>query len=244
MYFVANQNHESGFGTFYTVPGACDGSKAHRRCGRRVAPLRHLPPTMSVMQSKPMGGLWVPILAAMAVALGGCGSSQTVSTPAGAASTVNQSANAPPVTSARADCTGSQLALSYAGTEGATGHLELTLALRNVSGHACLLRGYPAARLLDRTGRALPLHVSRGHGFFPDTLPAPRTVALGPGTTAHFGISFVTNNEYKGARICRTAATAMSAAPGPGVHWQRVSLRPAPRITPCGDQLVVSPVHA
>jgi hypothetical protein len=184
----------------------------------------------------------VSILAA--VALAGCGSSQTSSTPAGSASTTAQGANAPHVTGAHADCTSSQLALSYAGTEGATGHLELTLALRNVSGRACLVRGYPAARLLDRAGRALPLHVSRGHGFFPDTLPAPRTVALGPGTTAHFGISFVTNNEYAGARTCRTATTAMSAAPGPGAHWQRVSLRSAPRISPCGDHLVVSPVHA
>lgn len=196
---------------------------------------------MSVMWDRRRGALWLSVLGA--VALAGCGSSQTSSTPAGSATTT-QSAGAPGVTSARADCAGSQLALSYAGTEGASGHLELTLALRNVSGHACLLRGYPAARLLDRAGHPLPLHVSRGHGFFPDTLPAPRTIALKPGTTVHFGISFVTNNEYKGDRTCRTAATALSAAPGPGVHWQRVSLRPAPRISPCGDQLVVSPVHA
>jgi hypothetical protein len=197
---------------------------------------------MSVMRDRRRGGLWVSILAA--VALAGCGSSQTSSTPAGAAATTTRSAGAPPVTSARADCAGSQLTLSYIGTQGATGHLELTLALRNVSGRACLVRGYPAARLLDRAGDALPLHVSRGHGFFPDTLRAPRTVALSPGATAHFGISFVTNNEYKGARTCRTAAMAMFAAPGHGAHWERVSLRPAPRISPCGDQLVVSPIHA
>ena len=54
----------------------------------------------------------------------------------------------------------------------------------------------------------------------------------------------MTNNEYAGARVCRTAAAAMSAAPGPGTQWYRVSLRSAPRISPCGDQLTVSPVHA
>jgi hypothetical protein len=199
---------------------------------------------MSVMHDRPIGALWVSVLATVSVAVAGCGSSQTSSTPVGSASTTTQAANAPHVTGARADCASSQLALSYAGTEGATGHLELTLALRNVSGRPCRVRGDPAARLVDRTGRTLPLHISRGHGFFPDTVPAPRAVTLRPGTAAHFGISFVTNNEYKGARICRTAASAMSAAPGPGARWQRVSLRSAPRISPCGDRLVVSPVHA
>lgn len=117
------------------------------------------------------------------------------------------------------------------------------LALRNVGARACAIRGYPGVRMLDPTGRALPLRVQRGHGFFPDTLSAPRTVALVPGTSAHFGISFVTNREYAGAHVCHTAGAAMSAVP-PGSRWQRVSLRGAPRISPCGRQLVVSPVHA
>jgi Protein of unknown function (DUF4232) len=198
---------------------------------------------MSVMGLRPTGRLRASILAAVlaaAVVMAGCGSSQRTSS---TSSTSSAQAAHPPA--GPVNCAGAQLALSYAGTQGATGHLEVTLALRNISGHRCLVRGYPAARLLDRAGHPLPLHVSRGHGFFPDTLPAPRTVTLQPGTTAHFGISFVTNNEYARAHTCRTAATAMSAAPGPGgTHWQRVSLRSAPRISPCGDQLVVSPIHA
>ena len=189
-------------------------------------------------------------------AMTGCGSSQTSSTAVPAATSsaapaatssaapAATSSAAPQVSAAGQPCTGSQLAPSYAGTEGATGHLELTIALRNVSDSACLVKGYPAARLLDRNGQPLPLRVSRGHGFFPDTMPAPGSIALKPGASAHFGISFVTNNEYAGAHVCRTAAAAMSAAPGPGAQWRRVSLRSAPRISPCGDQLVVSPVHA
>ena len=100
-------------------------------------------------------------------ALTGCGSSQTSSTPV----TRTTGSASPPLSTAGRPCTGSQLALSYAGTEGATGHLELTIAVRNVSGHACLVKGYPLARLLDRHGRPLPLRISRGHGFFPDTSP-------------------------------------------------------------------------
>jgi len=184
------------------------------------------------------------VAVAVAVAVAGCGSSQTTS----ATSTASRAPHAtgvPHASAAPVGCRGAQLALSYVGTDGATGHLEVTLALRNVSGRPCQVRGYPAARLLDRRGRSLALHVSRGHGFFPDSVAAPRAVTLRPGAAAHFGISFVTNNEYAGARTCATAAAAMSAAPGPGqTHWQRVSLRSAPRISPCGDHLVVSPVHS
>jgi hypothetical protein len=124
--------------------------------------------------------------------------------------------------------------------------MELTIALRNVSRTACRLRGYPRAALLNGGGHLLPLRVSQGSGFFPDSRARPQPVVLAPGRAAHFGIGFVTNNEYAHAHVCRRAETAMAAAPGGAgtVHWQRVSLRRAPRISPCGSRLTVSPVHA
>ncbi len=173
----------------------------------------------------------------LTLALAGCGSSQSRSSTS--AQAPPHSAGAPHTTG----CSGSQLALSYSGTEGATGHLELHVAVRNNSQSPCVLRGYPSARLLNGAGRPLPLHVGRRDGFFPDTEAKPRSVALNPGASAHFGISVVTNNEYKGARVCRRAAAAMLSAPGSRAHWQRLSLRSGPRITPCGSQLVVSPIH-
>jgi Domain of unknown function (DUF4232) len=173
----------------------------------------------------------------IAAAVAGCGSSQTRSQTA----TSTASSHAVPAIMA---CRGSQLTATYARTDGATGHMELTIALHNVSRVPCRLRGYPRAALLDGAGRPLPLHVSRGSGFFPDTQAPPRPVVVAPGAVAHFGIGFVTNNEYANAHVCRTAAAAMAAAPGEAVRWQRVSLRRAPRITPCGSTLTVSPVHA
>jgi len=190
------------------------------------------------------------LVALTALALGACGSSQTSSSaPALSVPPTKSSSGADTVKSATSAasagaCAGSQLKLAYAGTEGATGHFELTLALRNVSAQSCTVRGYPAARLLDGSGQALPMQVKRGGGFFPDTLQAPRAVLLKPGTQARFGISFVTNNEFKGAHTCRTAAAVMSLAPVAGSQWLRVSLRVAPRISPCGDQLVLSPVYS
>ena len=194
------------------------------------------------MHTRMAGASALSALSALALALGGCGTSQSSSSTSASnsASTPTPSASA---AHAATSCRPSQLALSYARTEGATGHMELTVAVRNTSQTACELRGYPGARLIGGAGRPLPLHVLRGHGFFPDTKPAPRRVALRPGASAHLGISFVTNNEYKGARICRTATAAVLSTPGSGARWQRVSLRTAPRISPCGNQMVVSPVH-
>jgi hypothetical protein len=181
--------------------------------------------------------------AVLVLALAGCGSSQTSSSTTAPAPPQSPGAAGAPHTSA-GRCRPAQLTLSYAGTEGATGHMELRIAVRNTSKAACELRGYPGARLIGGAGQALPLHVVRGHGFFPDTETTPQRVALRPGGRAHVGISFVTNNEYKGARVCRTATAALLSAPGAATHWQRISLRAGPRITPCGNQLVVSPVHA
>jgi hypothetical protein len=203
------------------------------------------------MRGKPTAsnGSRLALAALVTVALAGCGSSQTTSsspTPSVGATQHSSSADSTNSTTTAASagaCAASQLKLAYAGTEGATGHLEVTLALRNVSARQCTIRGYPAARLLNRSGRPLPMHVKRGGGFFPDTLQSPRAVVLSPGARARFGVSFVTNNEYKGARICRTAVAVMSLAPGEA-SWLRVSLHTAPHVAPCGDQLVLSPVYS
>ena len=183
--------------------------------------------------------MWRTSIAALlaGLALAACGSSPSTSS---SSSTSTPSAGA----KLRSPCAASQLRLSYVGTEGATGHLEVTLALHNASARPCTLRGYPSARLLDKRGTALPLTIKRVGGFFPDTQRSARLIVVKPGGRARFGVSFVTNNEFAGAHVCRTAAAAMSSAPGAAGHWWRLSLRGAPRISPCGNQLVVSPIYS
>jgi hypothetical protein len=181
-------------------------------------------------------------LAILAAAiLAACGSSQTPSS----SQTSTTSARSGPPSHTAAACGARQLSVSYGGTEGATGHLEVTLTLRNGSGRACTLRGYPGARLLDAAGRPLPMRVRRGGGFFPDSQRRPRTVVLGPGRRARYGLSFATNNEYAGARRCFAVAALVARPPGTS-RWTRVPVGGGgrPRIAPCGRQLVVSPVYA
>jgi hypothetical protein len=142
-------------------------------------------------------------------------------------------------------CVTSQLTLTYTGTQGATGHLEATFALRNVSGRSCTLHGYPGAQLLDAAGRTLPTRLKQGRGFFPDTLLAPRQVVLRPGGEARFGLGFADNNEYAGGRPCRSAAWLKSVPPH-AAGALRVALTGGehPRFAPCGGQLVASPIYA
>ena len=184
--------------------------------------------------------MWRTSIAAVlaALALGACGSSQSSSS---SSSSSAQSTHSTSASRSPSACSAAQLRPAYAGTQGATGHLELTLSLRNLSGHACRIEGYPVATLIGVNGKPLPMRVTHGHGFFPDTLRSARPVTLAPGARARFGVSFIVNNEYRGARVCRTAVGVVAGLPG----WNgtAVSLRRGPKIAPCGNQLAVSPLY-
>src|SRR2546426_681711 len=65
-------------------------------------------------------------------------------------------------------CAPQQLRLAYLGGQGATGHIEASFELRDVSTRPCTLFGYPGALLLDAKGSSLPTHVQRGGAFFAD----------------------------------------------------------------------------
>jgi hypothetical protein len=180
-----------------------------------------------------------------AVAIGGCGSSQ----PSASSTTGSDRASSPRTATASPQpvplpCLSTGLRLTFLASQGATGHLEVTFALRNVTGTMCTLRGYPGARLLDAAGRSIVTRLKRGGGFFPDTLSPPSRVLLAPRASARFGLSFVTNNEYAGARRCVRAAALESVPPG-GAGALRISLTGGgvPMIAPCGSQLVTSAVY-
>jgi hypothetical protein len=180
--------------------------------------------------------MWRRSIAALGatLALAACGTSQSPSSSSSAEGT--HSASRSP-----SACSAVQLRPGYVGTQGATGHLELTLSLHNVSSRSCRIVGYPAATLLGANGKPLLMHITHARGFFPDTLRRSRPVTLAPGARARFGVSFITNNEYRGARVCRTAVRVVAGMPG----WNGAteSLRHAPKIAPCGNQLVVSVVY-
>lgn len=180
-----------------------------------------------------------------ALAIGACGSSQ----PSPPSTTGSDHAASPHAATASPQpvplpCPSGGLRLTFLASQGATGHLEVTFALRNASGTMCTLRGYPGARLLDAAGHSIVMRLKRGGGFFPDTLSPPSRVLLAPRASARFGLSFVTNNEYAGTRRC-VRATALESVPPGAAGALRISLTGGgvPMIVPCGTQLVTSAVY-
>jgi hypothetical protein len=76
-------------------------------------------------------------------------------------------------------CKGTQLTGSFTGIKGSAGagNISYALILRNRSHTTCTLTGLPSARLLGKTGKALPTHV---RAAFPGALTAI-LVRLAPG---------------------------------------------------------------
>ena len=149
------------------------------------------------------------LIVACTLALGACGSSsqsstgvannQTTTSPATAPATSQTSstptsttqtgpATTPTSTSSPTGstaCTAADLALSFLGGQGATGHGELGFALRNTSGSACHTYGYPGVLFLDRAGKALPTDSTRTTQDFFGSAPEKKLV-VAPGQSVSF----------------------------------------------------------
>jgi hypothetical protein len=104
--------------------------------------------------------------------------STTQSTPA----TTQTSTSSPSSSTA---CTAADLALSFLGGQGATGHGELGFELRNISSSTCHTYGYPGVLFLDRTGKPLPTDSTRTTQDFFGSVPEKR-IDVAPGQSVSF----------------------------------------------------------
>lgn len=144
-------------------------------------------------------------LAVAAIAVSACGSSASTDAsnsgppanpPSIQASTQTTAATTPSYTtttgtvartstSVPPPCRAANLALSYLGGQGATGHGELGFALRNTASESCTTVGYPGVQFLDKAGNALPTAPSHTTQDFFGTVPK-RFLTVAPGATVSF----------------------------------------------------------
>ena len=82
-------------------------------------------------------------------------------------------------------CTAADLALSFLGGQGATGHGELGFELRNISSSTCHTYGYPGVQFLDRAGKALPTDSTRTTQDFFGSVPEKK-LEVAPGQSVSF----------------------------------------------------------
>ena len=157
--------------------------------------------------------------AVLSVALASCSSPKangptTTTTSGGATSSSSTSSAASSTTSVPPGtaCDAHVLIIAVAGSEGAAGTNEVTFSLRNTSGSACPLKGYPGAQLLSSTGAQLPTHVVPGGGY-PFTNFAVEPVTLAPGQSAYFNAGY-SDVPHAGESNCPTATQVAITPPG------------------------------
>lgn len=129
-----------------------------------------------------------------------------------------------------------QLALSPGGYAAATGHYKRVILLRNTSGGACTLTGYPGVQFVDAWGNPLPTKAARG-GLF--TFPAvpPYQVKLAAGQIASFALGGLDFDAHAD-RSCPAAAEIDVIPPN---DYQQITVRVS--VPACaGGAVDVSPV--
>jgi len=106
-------------------------------------------------------------------------STSSASNPTATATTTTTSA------SGSGPCVAADLALSFLGGQGATGHGELGYALRNITSTSCRTYGFPGVLFLDRSGAALPTDSTRTTNDFFGSVPA-KPLVIAPGASVSF----------------------------------------------------------
>lgn len=196
--------------------------------------------------------------ALLAALLAGCGSSSTATvthvtvetvtrtdtvTVPPAASTRTATTAAPPTTStATADvpaCVAADLSPSFLGSNGATGHVVLSFALRNRSKTACRTYGWPGLQFLAGDGKPVATDTQRTTSDLLGSSPAvPLTLAAGQ--EASFRVIVADMGAGGGNQGCATAAAVQIIAPD---DTATMAVQLTAPVTECG-QATLSPLLA
>ena len=131
-------------------------------------------------------------------------------------------------------CAAGTLALRILGQQGATGHGEIGVAMRNTGSSTCHTFGYPGVLFLDKSGQPLPtVPTHTTHDFFGDAPEIGINVAPGTSASLRLGVTHGIN----GTQGCATAyglqvippndtATLRTTIPGGAFECRTVTVSP------------------
>lgn len=166
-------------------------------------------------------------------------SSATATAPATGSTSTPTTTSTPPQP-AGDQCVAADLALSFLGGNGATGHVLLSFALRNTSSHSCRTGGYPGVLFLDGSGHGLPTHPDHtttdlaGHTIL-------RELTVAPGASASFRLVTTDIGAGGGNAGCVRARALQVIAPN-DTATMRVGLHNG--VFECQGKVTVSPIQA
>lgn len=201
-------------------------------------------------------------VAVAAILLAACGSSAPAKRPVPAhhhtTSTTSTSTSAVPSSTTTSSTTTTSLAatsgpprcrssviVATVGPPGvATGAIGQVVTLRNTSGTACSLTGYPGLQMLDASGHPIATSVVRGTSTTVSAVPV-RPVVLAAGASASFEVGYQDSTGY-GNASCPTSSS-VEVTPPNAYHYVVVSWKMTPyggtaQHLACG-QVTVSPVY-
>ena len=158
----------------------------------------------------------------------------SITTSAGTNTAASTTSGATTTSSGPPPCTAADLALSFLGGQGATGHGELGYALRNTQDTSCNTIGYPGIQFESKSGSPLPtkpIHTTTD--FFGHT--TLHKLIVDPGQTVSFRLG-VTHGAASTAR-CATAyglaviapndtATLRTSMPGGAFECETATVSP------------------
>jgi hypothetical protein len=189
-----------------------------------------------------------PLAALLAtLTLAACGSSSSSSNTSsanGPAAGSTTASTAPATTESNASdvrpppCRAADLALKILAQQGATGHGELVLALRNQSAAKCRTYGYPGVQFLDQAGNPLPtIPTHTTHDFFGTSTKQPLTVAPGSVVSFRLGVEH-------GAASSAGCVTAHGIQVIPPDDTASLRVTVPSGFYECGGRTTVSPLQA
>lgn len=168
-------------------------------------------------------------------------SAGTVPASSSTSSTVPPTTTVPVTPSTKAGlatCPTSALAASVHGSSGAAGTIEMTVALKSLSPHPCVLGGYPGLQMLAAGGSQLPTIVVR-KGNYSFTAMPPSVVTITTGESVYFNLGY--SDVPTGSETSCPVAASLEVTP-PNSY---TSLSLVARLGPCnGGTITVSPVFA
>jgi hypothetical protein len=206
------------------------------------------------------------LLAALALAVAGCGGSnsaattshkqastgsgqaatastpatttQTATTTSTTAQTTTTTSNSGGVPVAGSACTAADLTPAFLNSNGATGHVVLAFVLKNTGSASCHTYGYPGVGFLSKSGALLTTNATRTTADFAGHLPES-DITLAPGQEASFRM--VTSDVGSSQSDCANAHGLQVIAPD-DTATMKTSMPEA--ISFCDGKATVSPLVA
>ncbi len=167
---------------------------------------------------------------------------RTSSAPSAPVSSAGAPTQPPPASAAGPSrCHVSQVAVSYAGSQGAAGHIVITFRMTNTSSTVCWIYGFVGMRMLDGAGGQLPTRVMRNGGFF-SAQPGPSQFNLSPGQAGTFMVAY--GDVPVGSETTCAAAAQLIVTPPDEFDYLTLKVQ-GWSLAPCAaGELDVTPVRA